>query len=51
LFNGRAANAQVYIDALCDAIYQCINEQIDYDRKGQLALAELGIEDAASGIL
>ena len=35
LFNGRAAKAQVYPEALCDAICQGINKQIGYDRNGQ----------------
>ena len=48
--DGRSAKAQVYPEALCDAICQVIKEQSGYARKDQFALAELKIADPASGI-
>ena len=50
LFNGRAKKAQVYPDALCDAICRGIKEQIEQDRKGQFVLAGLTPENPESGM-
>ena len=50
MFDGKAKQAQVYPEALCDAICKGIKEQIEIDRKGQFILAELSIDNADTGM-
>ena len=45
-----ATKAQVYPEALCDAICRGIKQQLEQDRKGQLVLGELKIGDPTPGM-